>query len=72
MPKRTGEGYCPTCGEWVMAHIIDNGLGQFECHGYTGTHHEYVAVCSECDAELEDVAEYEPDYDVYEDRYRRD
>jgi hypothetical protein len=61
--KRTGEGYCPKCQAWVSASIIDNGIGPYECHGYTGVHHEYVALCMECDAELEDFAEYEPEWE---------
>jgi hypothetical protein len=58
-----GYGYCSNCKEHVLVDIEDYGLGKTEFWGSVSTHHDYRAVCSQCEEELEDWEEDEPEYE---------
>ena len=42
------EIWCKECQKYTITEEKDVGIGPYECHGYCGTHKEYVSVCSEC------------------------
>jgi hypothetical protein len=62
---KQGQGYCPKCKERVSAPLEDHGIGPYEVHGYKGVHHAWMAICPQCDTELEDWEPFEPEYERY-------
>ena len=46
-------GYCDACEKEVEVIIQDEGIGPYEYWGAVGNDSQIIAVCTECDEEVE-------------------
>ena len=45
-------GICESCGRYVTAHVVDEGIGPYEYWGSKGEHHDYHTCSPCCDADV--------------------